>query len=462
MARLGGLDQHGRLLALGILHVVQHRLRRQVIVPHVVVHHLVDPLGLARRGVDGDDGRAEFFLDGVAVAAPVVGRAVTGRQVQQVQGLVVGRHGPHVRRFQGELVLRRRGIGALGRAHVPGPGQFTRQHVERAHGAGRLAGHDIAHPAAHHRQVAHDDRQRGGVVALAVFRRTHAFLQVDVALVAEILAQGARVRIEGEQAGIDGRHEDALAALRLWRIRCLDGRAQAGVLVDVMVADAAARHVFRALGVRVEFPQRLARVGVQGRHQVFRRAGIQHIANLQRRVFIDAGAGARRAAARPVSPGHLQVLDVVRRDLRVGSKAGARGAAAKEFPVLRRAVCRLRAGKRARCGARVGDHAVREERGDEGGEQGREQAESAPVGHALLAQGTARQGGPHPQAEHQDHGRDDHPRQQFPVAELPDLVQGPRAGGDEDDDGQRRAAAFFQEEEHGQKQIGEAGDQVIA
>jgi hypothetical protein len=125
--------------------------------------------------------------------------------------------------------------------------------------------------------VAHDDRQRGRVVALAVFRRTHAFLQVDVALVAESLAQGAGVRIQREQAGIDGRHEDALAALRLWRIRCLDGRAQAGVLVDVVVADAAARHVLRAVACGSNFHSGLP---VSASIAVTRFSGVQEYSTL--------------------------------------------------------------------------------------------------------------------------------------------------------------------------------------
>src|SRR5690606_23500889 len=132
--------------------------------------------------------RAVLFLGLVAVATPVVGRAVAGGQVHQVQCLVVGGHGPHVGGFQGELVVAGGCVLAFRRTDVPGPHQRTGQHVEGTHGARRLLGDDVAHPAADHGEVAHYHGQGGGVVALAVLGGAHAFFQVDITVVAKARA----------------------------------------------------------------------------------------------------------------------------------------------------------------------------------------------------------------------------------------------------------------------------------
>ena len=335
IARLGGLDQHRGFHALGILDVVQHRLRRQVIVPDIVMDGLVHPLGLAGRSIHSDHGRAVFLLGLVAVAAPIVGRAVAGGQVDQVQLFVVSRNGPYIGGFQGELVIGLCDVAVLRRTHIPCPGQLTGQHIKCAHGTRRFTGHNIPHPATHHGEMAHDHRQGSGVVALAVFGGAHAFFQVNIAVVAKARAQGAALGIQGKQTGIHRGHQNALTALLLIVVGRFDFSTQAVVLVDVVIAHAPASNMLFAFGVRIELPQRLAGIGVKGGDQIFRGAGVQHIADLQRGIFVDTRARAAGAAARTVDPGHLQVIDIVRGDLSVRRKAGTRCIAAKELPVLR-------------------------------------------------------------------------------------------------------------------------------
>ena len=271
MASLGGLNQHWRFHALGILDVIQHGLGRQVVIPHVVVNHLVNPFGFTGRCIDCHDGRAEFLLGLVTITAPIVRRAIAGRQVDQVQFFIVGRNSPYVRCFQSELVIGSRCICTLGCSYVPGPYQGPGQDIECPNRPGRLARHNVAYPAADHCEVAHDNRQRRRVIALTVFRRAHAFLEVDITLVPKALAKGAGVCIQCKQAGIYRRHQNTLATLLLIAIGGFCRRAQAVVFINVVVAHAAASDMLFALGMRVEFPDRVTRISVKSGDQVFRR-----------------------------------------------------------------------------------------------------------------------------------------------------------------------------------------------
>ncbi|MNJ35004.1 hypothetical protein D3C77_297320 [compost metagenome] len=460
MTGLGGLDQDRGFLALGVLHVIKNRLRRQIVVPHIVVDHLVDPFGLACRSVDGDDCRAVLFLDLVTITAPIVRRAVAGWQVYQVQRFVVGRNGPDVRRFERELIIGGGSICPLGRAYIPGPHQRTGQHIEGAHSARGLVCHDIAHPATHDRQVAHDHRQRGWVIAFAVLCRAHAFLEIDIAVVAKARAKVTGMRIEREQTGIHRRHQNALAALLLIAVSGLDLGAEAVVLVDVVITDAAARNVLFASSLRIELPEGLAGVTIERGDQVFRRARVQNTADLQRGVFVHACACASGSAARSVRPGNLQLVNVFRGDLRVGRKPCSRRIAAKELPVFRRRRLRLGCG-RTGCGNRVGDRTVREKRRNEGGDQPQEHGKTRTVSQALRAQRRASKRCANPQTERQDNGRDDQARKQLPVTELAYFVERPDASGQEYNDRQRKATSFLEQIKCGQQQISQARDQVI-
>ena len=155
----GGLDQDRNLFTPVVFHMEQYRLRRQVIVPDIMMHGLEDPLRLPGAGIHRHHGRAIFLFGRVAIAAPVVRRTVTGRQINQIQLFVKARHRPDVRRFESVDAPFYR-IGHVFRlADVPRPHHFAGTDVKRAHHAGGFAVHDIAHPAAEHRNMPHNHRR---------------------------------------------------------------------------------------------------------------------------------------------------------------------------------------------------------------------------------------------------------------------------------------------------------------
>ncbi|MNP73918.1 hypothetical protein D3C76_1707080 [compost metagenome] len=98
-----------------------------------MVNGLVNPLGLTGRSIHRHHCRTVLFLGLVTITAPVVGRSVTGRQIDQVQLFIVGRYGPNVGRFQGELVLGLGCILALWRTDIPCPYQRTTEYIEGPH-----------------------------------------------------------------------------------------------------------------------------------------------------------------------------------------------------------------------------------------------------------------------------------------------------------------------------------------
>lgn len=97
--------------------------------------------------------------------------------------------------------------------------------------------------------------------------------------------------------------------------------------------------MFRRLRVRVKAPARLAGIGINGGHHVKRRTGIQRIANLQRRIFVNANGRAGQAAACVVGPCNFQLMNVFRGNICIRRKTGAGGIAAEEFPVIAFAAC---------------------------------------------------------------------------------------------------------------------------
>ncbi|MNE32758.1 hypothetical protein D3C80_1263840 [compost metagenome] len=91
-------------------------------------------------------------------------------------------------------------------------------------------------------------------------------------MLAKVGAQVASVCVQGKQAGIHRRHQDALATLLFAGMGGLGLGAQAVVAVDVVIAHTSTGHVLGALGVRIELPERLAAVAIKRGDQVFRGA----------------------------------------------------------------------------------------------------------------------------------------------------------------------------------------------
>ena len=275
----GGLDQDRNLFAPLIFHMEQHRLRRQVVIPDIMMHGLEDPLRLAGAGVHRHHGRTVFLFGRVAIAAPVVRRTVTGRQINQVQLFIKARHRPDVRRFKGVDAAFYRVGNVFWLADVPRPHHVSVSYVKRPYHAGRFAVHDIAHPAAENRNMPHNHRRRGRVVSLAVFGIVHPLLQIDATVIAEVVARFAGFGVQGDQPRVDGRHQDTLWALQQRRAGLLF-RAQRIIALYIVIANAAAGDVFGGTCVRVKTPARFTGIRIQRGDNVQRRTGVERVANL--------------------------------------------------------------------------------------------------------------------------------------------------------------------------------------
>ena len=317
----GGLNQDRNLFALVIFHVEQHRLRRQIIVPDIMVNGLEDPFCFTGAGIHRHHGRAILLFRCVTVATPVIRRTVAGRQINQVQLFIKARHRPDVRRFEGIHAPFLR-IGHIFRlTHIPGPNHVAVAHIEGADHAGRFTVNNIANPAAQYRNMSHDHRRRGRVVALAVLGVVHPLLEIDATVVAEVIAQLAGFGVQRQQARIDGGNQNPLRTLLQIRAGFLL-RRQRRIVLHIIVADAATGDVFGSLRMRVKAPARFPAIRIQRGDHVQRRTGVERIANLQRRILIHPNPRAAHPAAGVVGPRHLQVFDVFRGNIIVRGKTG--------------------------------------------------------------------------------------------------------------------------------------------
>ena len=129
------------------------------------------------------------------------------------------------------------------------------------------------------------------MVAFAVFGIVHTLFQIDATVIAEVIAQFAGFGVQGDQTGVDGRHQDTLRAL-LQRRAGLLFCAQRIIALYIVIADPATGDVFGGTCVRVKTPARFPGIRIQRRNHVQRRTGVQRVANLQRGIFIDANPGA--------------------------------------------------------------------------------------------------------------------------------------------------------------------------
>ena len=135
---------------------------------------------------------------------------------------------------------------------------------------------------------------------------------LDLALVAEIGARRARLRVDRDQSGVVRAHEDPAAA----------GSAVSGLIVDPMRDAAAIVTVARPLRVgdfRVKSPFLRAGAGIERDHLVEGRAENEAVLDEQRRrLELRTLHRLRRAAveiAGAIFPGAHEVCDIGRRDL---------------------------------------------------------------------------------------------------------------------------------------------------
>ncbi len=309
--------------------VQQHRLRGHVIVPDVVVGGLEAPLLAARGDLESHHcGRIDFRLTRT-MGTPVVRRGVPRRQVDEAEFGVDRRRRPDVRGAAGVGLALGRQLGDRVVADVPGPGDLAGPDVEGAHRAGRFLEFLVVHhPAAEDNLVAGHGGLRGGHVEVGL-HRTEADLQVDDAVLAEAGAALAGGGVEREQTRVGGRGQDASGAERLGgrRFARLRNRRRR----RFPVADAAAAVPEARLHLRVVAPPLLAGVGVDGDHHIGRRAEVEGVADLLRRVLVLRAAVGRLAGAE--GPGDLQLADVAAGDLVERCEALAAGVAAVIAPV---------------------------------------------------------------------------------------------------------------------------------
>ena len=460
LAPLGQLHQRGNLAALAVRDVVQGRLRGHVVIPDVVVDGLIRPALAARGHVEGDDGRRILLRQRRALAAPEVRLLVPRRQVDQAQRIVKRGRRPHVRRAARVGLPFRRQLGDGRIAEVPGPHQLPRVGAVGAHDARRfIGGAAVEDPAAQDDQVArHRGRGRVGVVRHVHPDLAQADGEVDGPLVAEALALLARLRVDLNQARIHGHLHDAFRAdarlRRAGRLHAVDMERLCHFrrLVIGHAAAAVPRLGVGRLGI--EGPALLARVRVERDDLARRRARVDGVADLQRRVLQFGRALGQ--LARAVRPGHLQLADVGLADLRVRREARACRPIAIMRPVGA-AVIDRRHGVllRLRRGFR---HAVRLEHGGETGRQhdGEQRGKAA----RLAAVSTPGQ----PRMQQGGHQADDEEGRQArhhgPEGEA-DFPHGPDQGADDQRGDDGTGQPFAAPIQHAGEEQAEAGRQVV-
>ena len=214
-ALLGHLQQRGVHPALGIAHIDQSGLGRNVEVPQIVVHGLVEPARLAGADIHGHDGGAVLLHLRSALGRIEVRRRIARAQIGQAQSGVIGHAAPDIGRVARIGLSLRRRPGDVGIARVPGPDQLAAVHIEGAHHARGLVGREIVgHAAAHDHQVLGHQRRRGLLIP-ALLDLAHALGQIQHTVLAEVGAWLARIGIERDQSRIDGGQKQTTPAA--WR-----------------------------------------------------------------------------------------------------------------------------------------------------------------------------------------------------------------------------------------------------
>ena len=225
--RLAGLPvQHKNVSHLGGLHYHvshssalhdgrEHRLRRDIVVPQVVVHGLEMPGDLAGLCAQGDQRIREQVVSRSHAAVEVRRRAGGGNEHQAAPGIC---------RDDRPGVC---GAGSPGAVAVPG---FTARHalsswnripVPQELAAARIEGANIAvieidftviaDRRTNHNDVVDDGRWRGDAV-LAAPEVLDASRQLQFAVDSEVCAALAAFRIEDDEACVEGAENDPIPA----------------------------------------------------------------------------------------------------------------------------------------------------------------------------------------------------------------------------------------------------------
>ncbi len=189
--------------------VHQDRLRRQVVVPDVVVDQLPMPAQVAGRRVECDQ-RVGVEVGPGPIAAVEVVRRGTERQEHQASRLVDAHRRPDVDAgapLPG--ILGPRVVAWLSRPRhgVEQPPLLSRPHIKRAHVSGRATRHALRRHGADDDQVAVNRRRRGHAVLLAL-ARVDARAQIEDSACTERPTQPPRRRVNRHESTVTRPRED--------------------------------------------------------------------------------------------------------------------------------------------------------------------------------------------------------------------------------------------------------------
>ncbi|KJR42076.1 type III effector NopBD [Candidatus Magnetoovum chiemensis] len=300
-ALFGALDQHVALAAAGV-DPGEGGLRRQVVIPDIMVHGLERPHQLAGFDAQRDDGVGMRVVTG-PLAAPEVRTRRRRRQKQESRRVVDRHRRPDIGRARDGSVMIER---------VPAPANRAGAHVDPMDMAARRVGPAVVgdRGSHHHDAMAHH-RRRGDLKFTRPFQR-HAGVDPDLAIVAEIDTALSGSGIQRDHTCIVGAHDDAAVARRILR---------AGLVAPV--GDTAAGPPVGGaqawVDVQVESPLLRTGAGVERNDVVERRACDQAVLDEQRRRFRFGARHKRGRLGLQVAgvefPGLDQEVDIARPDL---------------------------------------------------------------------------------------------------------------------------------------------------
>ena len=232
LSALRRLQQRRDGAAVTVGQVDERRLRRNVVIPDVVMHRLHGPARATRFDIERRDRGAVSVGCGIATHAEVVGCLVAERHVHEAERVVVSRRRPHVRRAA-------RIVAAAGGSRVTRGLPMSHAQPARPSGGRWPGSHPKANALASYRpRSPHDDPIAcdNGCGRLEIEPRldgSHALLEIDDAASAEIRARLTGRGVEGDQTRVDRWNEDPARAIR-------GGRPLARRVRQLVVAETAA------------------------------------------------------------------------------------------------------------------------------------------------------------------------------------------------------------------------------
>ena len=219
-AHLGRLD-HDRDADAGPLDIRQHRLRRDVVVPQVVVHELPGPDHLAARRVQCDQ-RIGMAVVSKPFTAIIIRARGSGRGEDQVQFLIHRQWRPDIGSSGARRLLRSPVRGIIGirlaRNGMPLPAQFAVAGVigpDRAEAEVRFP--VVDHAGAEYDRIVNNYRRRSDGVSNPPVLVAQRGFEVGFAVTGKVLAAFAGGRVQRDQPCVQRADKDPFpAGLSRW------------------------------------------------------------------------------------------------------------------------------------------------------------------------------------------------------------------------------------------------------